>query len=145
MAYEGAVAELNGGLLAALPWEAGNTEDETGYTMMTRQDAERRARALVAMLKGDGWKPQVWENMGWHYKAVSGPVKVYPSGAGDRFWCMIGSEPKECPGGAAFWTPQRTRTFKDPNRAVKDAMRHVYVFAARIKETITMAERAMGK
>lgn len=110
-----------------------------------KQDAERDAKVLVATLKGTGWKSHVWENMGWHYKAVSGPVQVYPSGTGNGFWCMIGSEPGECVGGAAFWTPQRNRTFKDPNHAIKDAMRHVYAFTERIKETVAMAERATGK
>lgn len=110
-----------------------------------REDAERNAQNLVARLRGKGWKPVVFENMGWHWRAVSGPVQVYPSSVGDTFWCMVGSEPKRCVGGAAFWTPRRTRCFKDPNRAVKDAMRHVYDFAERINKTIKMAERAMGQ
>lgn len=109
-----------------------------------KEDAERNAQALVAKLKGKGWKPVVFENAGWHWRAVSGPVTVYPSTAGDKFWCMIGSEPKRCAGGAGFWTPQQTKYFKDPNRAVKDAMRHVYAFNQRIQKTIAMAEQAMG-
>jgi hypothetical protein len=38
----------------------------------------RRAKALCARL-GDGWTPNVSENMGWHYSAVSacGRVKVH--------------------------------------------------------------------
>ena len=29
---------------------------------------------------GDGWMPIVWENLGWHYKAVSqsGTIRIYP-------------------------------------------------------------------
>lgn len=109
-----------------------------------RSDAEREARNLVAKLKGKGWKPRVWENIGWHFKAMSGPVQVYPSAVGDdRFWCMVGSQPDDNMGGAGFWTPQRLRVFKDPNRAVKDAMKHVYEFRDRITAVVAAAERAM--
>lgn len=109
-----------------------------------KDDAERNARNLIARLKGKGWKPVVFENMGWHWRAVSGPVQVYPSVAdGDRFWCMIGSHPEDNAGGAGFWTPQRTRCFKDPNRAVRDAMKHVYEFRDRIIRVIAAAENAM--
>ena len=36
---------------------------------------------LLADALGPGWKPEVWENLGWHYRAVSkdGRIKVYPS------------------------------------------------------------------
>lgn len=111
-----------------------------------KDDAERNARNLVAMMKGDSWKPVVFENMGWHWRAVSGPVQVYPSSANDgTFWCMIGDDPKASPGGAGFWTPQRTRCFKDPNRAVREAMKHVYEFVDRIDQVVIAAEKAMGR
>lgn len=109
-----------------------------------KDDAERNARNLVGQLKGKGWKSQVWENMGWHYKAVSGPVQVYPwTNGGDRFWCMVGSDAKGSAGGAGYWTPQRVKHFKDPNRAVKDAMKHVYAFVERVNQVVTAAEQAM--
>lgn len=109
-----------------------------------KDDAQREAQNLIAQLYGAGWKPIVHENMGWHYKAVSGPVQVYPSGVGDgRYWCMVGSNPEGDIGGAGFWTPQRTRCFKDPNRAVKDAMTHVYAFVERVNQVVVAAERAM--
>jgi hypothetical protein len=80
-----------------------------------KHDAEREAKNLLALLKGTGWKTRVWENMGWHYAAYSGPVQVYPASAGDnRFWCMIGSRPEQYSGGAGFWTPRRTPFFKNP-------------------------------
>lgn len=108
-----------------------------------RDDAEREARNLIAKLKGEGWKPRVWENAGWHFNAVSGPVQVYPSVLGDgRFWCMVGSQPKDNAGGAGYWTPQRVRCFKDPNRAVRDAMKYVYDFRDRITQVVAAAEKA---
>lgn len=43
--------------------------------------AQSRAKRLAERL-GKGWKPVVWENLGWHFKAVSasGFLKVHPSG-----------------------------------------------------------------
>lgn len=34
-------------------------------------DAAQRDGAALAALLGDGWKPVVRENLGWHYNAVS--------------------------------------------------------------------------
>lgn len=44
------------------------------------QKATRDAAALCKRL-GKGWKPRVWENLGWHYSAidVTGYWKVYAS------------------------------------------------------------------
>lgn len=109
-----------------------------------KDDAEREVRNLIAKLKGKGWKPRVWENIGWHYSAFSGPVQVYPFGMGDSFWCMVGPRSKDNVGGAGFWTPSRTKCFKDPNRAVRDAMRYVYEFADQVNQTIAAAEKAAG-
>lgn len=110
-----------------------------------KDDARREAQRLIALLKGTGWKPIIHKNMDWYFKAVSGPVQVYPASDGSRrYWCMIGSDAKGSPGGAGFWTPQRTRYFKDPNRAVKDALSHVYPFVEKINETLEAAERAAG-
>lgn len=39
------------------------------------------ADALAARL-GDGWSPRVSENMGWHYEATKGIVRVIPSTSG---------------------------------------------------------------
>lgn len=131
-------------IVAVATNDSASTEGEKEMSDLNRKDdAERNARNLVARLKGKGWKPVVFENMGWHWRAVSGPVQVYPSGTGDTFWCMVGSEPKYCAGGAGWWTPQRTRCFKDPNRAVRNAMKHVYEFRDRIIRVIAAAENAM--
>lgn len=113
----------------------------------TRQaylQAVRNAATLVVTLKGDGWEPVVIENQGWHYRAISGPIQVYPSPATGKFWCMIGSEPKDNAGGSGLWTPDKIRHFKDPNRAVRDALRHVRSAMASLNETLHAAEQAAG-
>lgn len=53
----------------------------------TKAEAKRLAAELVKRMKGSGWRPVVFENMGWHWRAVSGPVQVYPSRDG-KFWAM---------------------------------------------------------
>lgn len=41
-----------------------------GCTKAEHDKAVRIARALVRQL-GPGWRPRVWENLGWHSEAVS--------------------------------------------------------------------------
>ena len=51
------------------------------------------AAALAARM-GPGWTPYVHENLGWHYKAVSGPDKIYEYGNG-RFSAWIETPVKQ--------------------------------------------------
>lgn len=51
-----------------------------GCTHAEFMTATRKAKALVKRL-GAGWKPCVWENLGWHYEAVKGEpvlIQVHP-------------------------------------------------------------------
>lgn len=109
----------------------------------TKAEAKQLAAALVKQMKGSGWRPIVFENMGWHWRAVSGPVQVYPSDD-RRFWAMIGGEAKGSPGGLAMWTPQRCARFRDPNRAVRDALKHVERKMADLNEAVAAARKAAG-
>lgn len=49
-------------------------------TWAAYQEAHKNAKALALML-GEGWAPDVWENLGWHYaaKTTDGLMKVHPS------------------------------------------------------------------
>lgn len=49
-------------------------------TWAAHEAAKRRAQELSIRL-GKGWRPHVWENMGWYYEAISpcGRLKVSPS------------------------------------------------------------------
>lgn len=44
----------------------------------TREAFDAAAAAAEALAKrlGRGWKPHVWENLGWHYEAVKGESTV---------------------------------------------------------------------
>jgi hypothetical protein len=72
------------------PWCGGNCK----YADYVK--AKEFAAKLCKEL-GRGWKPHVWENLGWHYEAVSpsGRIKVSPS-FGSGYHVGIG-EPN-CPG-----------------------------------------------
>lgn len=56
-------------------------------------DAAVACGAALARQLGAGWRPQVWENLGWHHRAVSpdGRVKVHPSGGG-TYLAFLGSK-----------------------------------------------------
>lgn len=114
-----------------------------GCTKVAYDKAVADAGALVSRLRGKDWKPVVWENLGWHYKAVSGPVQVYSSRGSGKFWCMVGCNPEHNVGGAGFWSAPH-KEFKDPNRAVRHAMSYVYAFTDRINQTLKAAEKAIG-
>jgi hypothetical protein len=51
-----------------------------GCTLAAYRQAHQDARELCKRL-GKGWKPRVWENMGWHYCAIGadGYLKVHPN------------------------------------------------------------------
>lgn len=106
--------------------------------------AVKDANATMLRMKGNGWKVVVFENLGWHWHVVSGPVQVHPERKGKGFWCMIGSEPKDNAGGSGLWTSSQVKVFKDPNRAVADALNDVYPVIERLNKTLRAAEIAAG-
>lgn len=92
-----------------------------GCTQAEYDAAREAARALAARL-GPGWKGNVWENLGWHYQAVSrkGFVKVNPVIDGNQrkrpivaYTCFIGE--KNFPGG------RYAENGKTPEQAIKNA------------------------
>jgi hypothetical protein len=77
-----------------------------GCTAHEHRGAVHNAAALAKSL-GPGWTPHVWENLGWHYAAISscGRIRVLPNhrgyhaflGAADGYmggrWCENGRTP----------------------------------------------------
>lgn len=88
--------------------------------------AQDGARALAERL-GPAWRPVVWENLGWHYKAQRGGAKVHPSAEG--FMCLL--SPDDSPGGT--WVGGGMT----PQQALADAMRQA---VAQRDEITTMLE-----
>lgn len=61
--------------------------------------AERKAKRLAAKL-GKGWRPRVWENLGWHYSATRPHLAVHPSVDGG-YTAFLNRRPKSSGG---HWT-----------------------------------------
>ncbi len=85
-----------------------------GCTEEEYQQAIRSSHALAKRM-GKGWKPNVWENLGWHYAVVSPcrRLKVHPCGR--SFTAYLG-EP-DCPGGR--WAEHGST----PKAAVRNVLR----------------------
>ncbi len=88
-----------------------------GYST-TEQQAMQLATEVANSL-GPDWEPHVWQNMGWHSKAVSkcGRWKVHPNVyPGDRtFYCAFLGK-ADSPGG--YWAENG----KTPQEAVKNTL-----------------------
>lgn len=89
-----------------------------GCTHAEYRRAVRRARILAKRL-GEGWQPEVWENLGWHYKAVSplGGIKVHPI-AGSSSYVAFYGEPGRAGG-------SYTVDHADPVEAVREVLQRV--------------------
>lgn len=65
-----------------------------GCTVAAHRVAKAAAANLCASL-GDDWQPRVWENLGWHYSAISpcGRWKIHPfiyGGKIDSYTAFLG-------------------------------------------------------
>jgi hypothetical protein len=65
---------------------------------------------MTTELKEFGWKPHVWENLGWHFCSKKGENKIHPSG--DAFTAFIYL------GGKQFVANGKT-----PKKALREAIR----------------------
>lgn len=119
-----------------------------GCTWKEYQQAVRDADQLVKQLRGEGWKPVVWENLGWHFQAVSGPVQVYGDRRGPggklRYSCMI-SDKEEGSGGSSIWTNQDARSYADPNDAVEVEFLAAAKAAIGVVRAVSAAAKAAGR
>jgi hypothetical protein len=61
-----------------------------GCTYQEYERAQISAKTLCENL-GPGWKPKVWENMGWHFQAISscGRLEVHTNGLLSRSFCAF--------------------------------------------------------
>ncbi len=94
-----------------------------GCTHIEFERATRKAKALAKQL-GPSWKPNVWENLGWHYSAVSacGTIKVHPFGFGLRGFTVFVGSGKHATSDGAQWAEQGP-TLRIALRKVHEAVR----------------------
>jgi len=93
--------------------------------LKAKRDADYLAKSL-----GKDWKPEVWENLGWHYQAVRSFVHVVPHKRdrhdGSRFTCYFNAAKQFVERGE---TPKLA--FK---RALEAARKHLVMLGLQIKE-----------
>lgn len=102
-----------------------------GCTKAEHDKATRDAAALCKLL-GPGWQPHVWENLGWHYAAItadgteSGYIQVHPNLA--TFTVYLNTDGRT---GGQWVVPD-----KDPKRGVRRAIRHAVEHVAVLREAL---------
>lgn len=102
----------------------------------TKKQASEDAQALAERV-GGGWKPEVWQNLGWHYKVVSpcGRVKIHPSSDGS-FTCFLSDDD-----GAGGIFVEHGST---PLAALKATLVRAYAERAKINALIAIGEGAFA-
>jgi hypothetical protein len=110
-------------------------------TKRAHDKAVEAADKLVAIL-GSQWSAVVYENLGWYYKAVSGPVTVFPSYDGS-FGCFISSDTEMSGGGSSVWTISANNS--DPVLAGLAQLDSAVENVGRLLRSVFAAGRALGK
>ena len=108
-----------------------------GCTRKEYEEAEINALVLANRL-GKGWKPDVWENLGWHYAARRGGVRVIPHmyGPDRRYTAFLNY--KKSPGGR--WVA----TAATPETAVAEALAMARHERDEIAKAVRKVERYLG-
>jgi len=110
--------------------------------MKTKTEAAAAAAKLVKRL-GAGWRPRVWQNLGWHFAARKGPISVYPSLDG-QFHCLIAETDEQAPAGSGYWSGSDTKTFDDPRKAVEHELKKVAAFVTGVYNSMLAATQSAG-
>jgi len=100
----------------------------------SKKVAVERSKALVQKL-GDGWEPNVWQNMGWHFSASLGSISVH-QGTDGRFTALVGSKEGVASGGMLAWTKHNEDGYEDPCNAVREALGNASRFTRQLMDTL---------
>ena len=104
--------------------------------MNTKTEAIRGMNILKKKL-GKGWKGRVWENLGWHYECLKGPISVYP--AGSKYFVLMADDMKFVGCGFPGWKDQNG-PYKNPRTAVHETLVLAEKYLERIESIVTMAK-----
>ena len=113
---------------------------------MTKQEATKEGKALLARMKGSGWKVRVWENLGWRCSVYNGPIEVYVGFYNDEveFSCLMGDMLEDDPGmGSMLW--HDSFHSKDPNKVVKRQVKKAREKVDELDMVVRFVEEVMGK
>jgi hypothetical protein len=134
---------LNGKIYCSPACGHGCTLDDYDRTVV---DADK----LVGLLRGSGWKAVIHENIGWHYKAISGPIVVFCEHRmeKDAYWCMIAQSVDLVGSGFPPWScapsPGKALLHKDPNEAVSEVLHRAGLWTFNLLESLLAASRSSG-
>lgn len=104
-----------------------------GCTRAEYKYAADCARSL-ALSMGKGWKPKVWENLGWHWSAEKGGLKLHPIYVGGRvtgYTAYLG-EPNSAGG---RWASYGRKPASAIRNVIREAKRDVAPLLAILRET----------
>jgi len=85
--------------------------------MKTKKAAEIIGQKVYKQL-GKGWKPYIWENLGWHVHWCNGAICLNYTSREKTFWCMIGA-PNSGTGHLDFG--RNLKYSKNPKQAIRIA------------------------
>jgi hypothetical protein len=115
----------------------------------TKAEATKAAKKVLKLMRGKGWKIQVWDNIDWHFHVGSGPVMVCmsdsPAEDKKKYWSMVNSDPDSFGPGLGMWTNGSIEHFADPNDAAKDAVLDMLVVMDKLDMVRRKALRAVGR
>jgi hypothetical protein len=111
-----------------------------GRCTKAAHDAAQEQAAALATRLGPGWTARVWENLGWHFSAISSckRIEVYPSCSNQAphqvlsYHALLG-EPTRGGGVGGIWTGSGETPELAVSTAVKAAKEKVAWFQAIIE------------
>ncbi len=111
------------------------------YCFKTKQDAELAARKLCDRLKGTGWKPRVWNNMGWHAEARNYCIRIHMTPYENKYSIFMSDYEGSC-GGSGSWLIRGEDS--DPNRLVEVQMNAAMKYANALSKLVDTQAKAVG-
>ena len=110
----------------------------------TQEDAQKKANVMLKLMKGNGWRTRVWENLGWHYDvhnyALTVSISDIKKDDEKTYWCGLASDEDKAGGTPVFWHDEEHQTFKDPNEAVKRQLMLAREFVDKVEKVVKNAE-----
>jgi len=99
---------------------------------MTREEAEKAARELIAQLDGEGWEVGIWHNLKWCYCARNGYLSVHQSVNG-KFHAYL-SETRLFGGSPSYW--YHKGSYDTPMEAVNAQIEKARLFTNRCMDIV---------
>jgi hypothetical protein len=112
-----------------------------GCTYVEYQQAKANAENLKRRLNGKGWKIEVYENLGWHFKVRNDYLNVYGKEFADKYSCLM-ADTKEGAGGLSLWHVNNYA--KDPNVSVRKQIEHAEAVVSILVQAVNGARKSAG-